>query len=105
MQCTTARFPARRLSRLIALWLTVLIASPFTAPFATCDLNTVTFDVAVDAVGDGGDAATAKMLSDTARPVFGSMPRPLTDGLAALLQDRAPARSLLHSISPLPLRL
>jgi hypothetical protein len=44
--------PARPLSRLLALWLVVLIALPFTAPFQTLDLGAASSEAGVDAAAD-----------------------------------------------------
>jgi len=91
-----------RLSQFAAVCLLLLIASPFTAPFATCELNDVVIDIALD---DNGGPAAAKILIDTALPVFSAGLAPLVSSIAAFPADSLLALAPLPQSSPLPLRL
>ena len=93
-----------RLCQLTIVWLLVLIASPFTAPFATCDLNSTTVNLAL--TNDGGhDSISAKILLDAELPVFTTARGTQPNLLATLLYDSASFLAVLPHAAPVPLRL
>jgi hypothetical protein len=91
-----------RLSQFAAVCLLLLIASPFTAPFATCELNDVVIDITLD---DNGGSLAAKILIDSALPLFSAGLTPLTRSVAGFPLDSLLALAPLPQSSPLPLRL
>jgi hypothetical protein len=91
-----------RFARLTAVCLLVLIACPFTAPFATCALYDAIVPIALD--DDGGDSV-AKILADTALPVFAAAPAPAADVLADITHDADGSLFSTPPSFPLPLRV
>jgi hypothetical protein len=91
-----------RLARLAAVCLLVLVACPFTAPFATCALNDAIVPIAFD--DDGGDSV-AKILADTALPVFATAPALAAGVPANITHDADGSLCSTPPSFPLPLRV
>ena len=104
MHISTTDRLASRLSQFAIVCLLLLIASPFTAPFATCDLNSTTVNLALTD-DRGHDSISAKILLDAALPVFVSAPGTHPNLLAALPYDSASSLPLRPHAAPVPLRL
>ena len=99
------RLPSSTLARAAAWCLLLLIALPFTAPFATCELQNAA--VAVSLVEDGDPGAQDHKLAATALPCTGPLvPIVLAIAPMNLRFGADAARPVADQPStPLPLRL
>jgi hypothetical protein len=82
--------------------LLLLIASPFTAPFATYDMANGALHTGLD---EGGESLASKIAGDTAVPVFFASAGATIDRLVEVLSDSASALAVGTGPSLFPLRL
>jgi hypothetical protein len=88
--------------QIAAVCLLLLAASPFTAPFATCDFANGVLHLALD---EGADSVKAKLDDDTAIPVFADLIPSVFDCPAGQVSDSASRLTPGAGPGPFPLRL
>jgi hypothetical protein len=97
------RLLTTRCARWTVVCLLALIATPFTAPFATCDLSTPGLQTSLDE--DGWSSLSDKTAADVAMPAFGPASASVALTTAGLAFTPSLSFAGAPRSAPLPLRL